>query len=154
MRFEASLGLAVLAAAVPANAGVFTDDLSRCIVQKTTDTDRTLLVKWMFAAVTRNPDLAGMASLSEADRDKLNSSTAALYDRLILSDCRSQSVAALKNEGVGSLGQAGQVLGSAAARQLTGSPEVSTEMEKMGNGIDKARWKALADEAGVPWKDD
>ena len=86
MRFEASLGLAVLAAAVPANAGVFTDDLSRCIVQKTTDTDRTLLVKWMFAAVTRNPDLAGMASLSEADRDKLNSSTAALYDRLILSD--------------------------------------------------------------------
>jgi len=24
----------------------------------------------------------------------------------------------------------------------------------MGNGIDKARWKALADEAGVPWKDD
>lgn len=153
MRFSTCLGFVILAAAVPANAGVFTDDLSRCVVQKTSDADRTLLVKWMFAAVTKNPALAGMASLSQADRDKLNTQAADLYDRIILTDCRAQTVAALKNEGVEALGQAGKVLGGAAARQLMGSPEVSAEMEKIGNGVDKSRWKALADEAGIPWKD-
>jgi hypothetical protein len=108
----------------------------------------------MFAAVTKNPALSGMASLSQADRDKLNAGAAALYDRIILTECRSQTIAALKNEGVESLGQAGQVLGGAAARQLMGSPEVSAEIEKMGSGIEKERWKALAAEAGLPWKDD
>jgi hypothetical protein len=154
MRFEACFGLLILACAAPADAGVFTDDLSRCVVQKTTDADRTLLVKWMFAAVTKNPALSGMASLSQADCDKLNAGAAALYDRIILTECRSQTIAALKNEGVESLGQAGQVLGGAAARQLMGSPEVSAEIEKMGSGIEKERWKALAAEAGLPWKDD
>jgi hypothetical protein len=154
MRFWTCLGFTILASAAPANAGVFTDDLSRCVVQKTTDADRTLLVKWMFAAVTKNPALSGMASLSPADREKLNAGVANLYDRIILTDCRSQAVAALKNEGVDALGQAGQVLGGAAARQLMGSPEVSAEMGKMDSGIDKQRWKALADEAGVAWKDD
>ncbi|HET8534930.1 MAG TPA: hypothetical protein VFL74_05210, partial [Sphingomicrobium sp.] len=76
MRFEACFGLLILACAVPADAGVFTDDLSRCVVQKTTDADRTLLVKWMFAAETKNPALSGMASLSQADRDKLNAGAA------------------------------------------------------------------------------
>ncbi len=37
---------------------------------------------------------------------------------------------------------------------MMGSPEVSAEIEKMGSGIEKERWKALAAEAGLPWKDD
>ena len=43
------------AAAPPAGAGVFSDDLSKCLVASTTTRDQTDLVRWIFATAALHP---------------------------------------------------------------------------------------------------
>src|SRR5438105_10172776 len=101
--FRVSAALFCVVAASPAIGGVFTDDLSRCIVEKSSDADKAEMMRWMFAAFAKAPALSGMVSINQQQRDKLNKSMADIYSRLILVDCRSQAVAALKNEGENAL---------------------------------------------------
>ena len=150
MRFALSIGgVFAVSALTPAYAGVFTDDLSRCIVQKTTDADKLELVRWMFAAVTKDPALASMTNLKDVQRDRINTDMSHLYDRLFLTDCRKETIAALKNEGMGSLIEAGQALGGAASRQLLTSPAGQKELGEFADKMDLEAWKALGKEAGV-----
>jgi hypothetical protein len=46
-----TFGCLVLAIASPVDAGVFSDDLSKCLVRSTTATDRAELVRWVFALI-------------------------------------------------------------------------------------------------------
>lgn len=132
-----------------AHAGIFTDDLSRCFVSKTSDTDRTALMRWMFSAMATDPALADLSQVNQAKRDLINKTAADLYSRLIFVDCRREAIAALKNEGAHALGEAGQVLGSTAARGLLNSPQGQAELSRFGDLTDKAKWKALGAEAGI-----
>ena len=154
MRFLTLAGVMFSAAAsTSASAGVFTDDLSRCVIQKTTDSDKTQLVRWMFGAMTRNPDLASLANISQAQRDKINKGMADIYNRLILVDCRSEAIAAIKNEGIHSLFDSGQALGGAAANKMMSGPGNEAELGKWTDYMDKSGWTALAKEAGVDVKE-
>lgn len=135
-------------------AGVFTDDLSRCIIGKTSDADKVELMRWMFSSVTRDPALASMTTLTQAERDKINKSTAQLYDRLILVDCRSAAIAAIKNEGIEALHESGKALGAAAATKMFSSPAGQAELEKYSDFMDKEGWQALGAEAGVKLTED
>jgi hypothetical protein len=136
-----------------AEAGVLTDDLARCMVEKSSDADKTQLARWMFAAMSKDPSLANMANITQVDRDRLNKGTADLFSRLMLVDCRKQAVAALKNEGTDAFGEAGKVLGAAAAQKLMSSPEGQGELGKLSDYMDEKAWTALANEAGVTLKD-
>lgn len=133
-------------------AGVFTDDLSRCMVQKATDADKIQLARWMFAAMSKDPSLVDMAKISQQERDRLNKGTADLFGRLVLTECRPQAIAALKNEGGEAFGEAGRVLGQAAAQKLMSSPEGQAELGKLGDYVDEKAWAALAKEAGISAK--
>jgi hypothetical protein len=144
-----SVALMLFTAAQPTQAGVFTDDLSRCMVEKSSDADKTELARWMFAAMSKDPSLAKMANISQQDRDRLNKAAADLFSRLILVDCRPQTLAALKNEGTDAFGQAGRALGGAAANKLMSSPEGQAELGKLGDYVDKKAWEALGQEAGI-----
>ena len=64
-----SLGLlALLGAAQPASAGVYTDDLSKCLVSGTTPEQKAVLVNWMFSAMSLNPAVAKYVAIPEARR--------------------------------------------------------------------------------------
>lgn len=149
MRFLVLAGLMLCATGSSSEAGVFTDDLSRCIVAKASDGDKIELARWMFAAMSKNPSLSDMTNISQRQRDDLNKKTAELFTRLVVVDCRPQAVAALKNEGPHALGEAGQVLGAAASRQLLSSPEADAELGKMADFGDKSAWEALMKDAGI-----
>jgi hypothetical protein len=153
MRFVVISAALFCALSSSAEAGVFTDDLGRCMVEKSTDADKTQLARWMFAAMSKDPSLSKMANITQADRDKLNKGAADLFSRLMLLDCRLQAVAAVKNEGTSAFGQAGQVLGAAAAHKLMSSPEGEAELGKLDDYIDKKAWEAFGKEAGVTIKD-
>lgn len=153
MRYRALSLIFLSCASASAQAGVFTDDLARCLVGKTSESDRTILMRWMFAAMSMSPAIADLAQVNQAKLDVINKKAADLYSRLLLVDCRKETVAALKNEGAQSLGEAGQVLGATAARGLMNSPEGRAELTKFGDLADKAKWKALGEEAGVKLED-
>ena len=82
---RALLGAAVMAIGLTgqnASAGVFADELSRCLVKSSSTDDRVLLVQWMFAALSLHPAVQPMISV------KLNSATSPLRKQASFSrDC-------------------------------------------------------------------
>jgi hypothetical protein len=146
-------GLAVAAAlctASAASAGVYSDALGKCLVAKTSDADKTLLVQWVFASMSVHPAVAGLATASPAVRRDYSHKTGRLYERLMVSDCRAETLAALRNEGPSSLEAGFAVLGQVAMRNLMGDPRVLGEMQALSEGMDMSRLNALAREAGLP----
>ena len=51
--------------AISAQAGPYTDDLSKCLVNSTTESDRMALVQWIFSAAASHPAVKSIVSISE-----------------------------------------------------------------------------------------
>jgi len=93
-----ALGLAI-GLASPARAGVFADDLGRCVVSATTPQDRAALMRWMFVTAAANPAFRDLATVSAEQSREATRGAAAVFDRLLLRTCRRESIAALRGEG-------------------------------------------------------
>ena len=137
--------LLALAATLPGHAiaGPYADDMGKCLVKSTSPEDRAVLVKWIFSAMTLHPDLAPMASLSTAQRDALTRSAGALFQRLLLESCRTETQAAIQNEGKQTVEYAFQILGQVATRGLFNDPHVTEGLKDLGKSLDEAKMKAL-----------
>jgi hypothetical protein len=46
------------------HAGPFTNQLSRCLVKSTSEADKELLIKWIFAAMSSHPKVQHMSNVS------------------------------------------------------------------------------------------
>lgn len=144
----ASLAAAALLPGL-ARAGIYTDDLTRCVVSGASSTDKATLVRWMFSAISANPAVSSMVSLSQAQRDANTKAAADLMQRLLLKDCRPQAVTAIKNEGATAIETSFEVLGQVAAREMMSEPHAMAEIQRLGSYTDKVQWANLAKEAGV-----
>ena len=91
-------GIAVIAALMMASmnvhAGVYADELSKCLVEKTTTQDRTVLVTWVFTALSRHPAVKPIISVSADRIEEVNKNAAALFTRLLTETCRDETVKA------------------------------------------------------------
>ena len=134
----------------PANAGIFADDLARCTVSSSTAADRTILVRWIFVVAAANPAFSDLASISDAERTQATRAVAAVYDRLLLRDCRRQSIAAVQNEGPAALESGFQALGQLAGREMMTSPASAASAQELTRFMDTAGLEALRREAGIP----
>jgi hypothetical protein len=124
---------ALLLLSHPASAGVYTDDLSRCLVKSSSQADKELLVQWIFSAISLHPAVKPYATITADQRDDLDRKLAVVIQRLVLTDCRSQTLDAIKYEGDATLGASFQVLGQVAARSLFSDPNVAHGL----NGLEK-----------------
>jgi hypothetical protein len=86
------LGGAAAVTSHPVVAGPFADDMAKCLVGSTSDMDRADLIRWIYSAMSLNPDLESMAQISTKERDELTTKAGALFSRLIFQSCRSQFV--------------------------------------------------------------
>ncbi len=147
------MGAAAFAAAMAfgtaTTAGVYTDDLSRCLVKSSTQSDNTALMQWMFAAMSVNPAITSMTSVTPAQREKYDRSAAALIERLLLKDCRKETLEAVKYEGEKAIEASFSVLGQVAARGLMSDPGTMAGMQNLTTYLDKDKWIALGKEAGT-----
>jgi hypothetical protein len=107
---------------------------------------------WMFSAVSADPKLQKFTTLDRAQRDKIATAAAGVFQRLLLVDCRKEAIAAIKAEGEESLMQSFGQLGRSATQQMFQSPEAQAELESLGKNFDDDKLKALAREAGVAVK--
>ena len=145
MRFVTVLvGLASLFSAAPSFAGLYTDDLSRCIVASTTSDDRTNLMKWMFVAMSQHPSVSSLAAVKPADLEAANRTVGQLFMRLLTETCLQQARDALRIEGVGAIQSSFQVLGQVAASGLFSDPSVAKAMSNLNQYLDNAKLEALA----------
>jgi len=130
-----------------AQAGIYTDDLSRCIVKSSSPKDRQDFVVFIYAAMSAHPDVRQYSRISEADRSGFAKRAAQLMERLLLVDCRKEAVAALKYEREQSVSAAFGTLGETAMVDLMGNPDVDKYMNLLAEGLDESKWEALAAEA-------
>lgn len=151
-RFMARIivGLVLFAGAPPAQAGVFADDLSRCVVSKASPADFDVIIRWVFSAMATNPSIKSLTTLTDADRERMDEQFAALTDRLLLSDCRTQLSTAMKAEGNSVIEKSFQMLGGAAMNALMGSPQAQAAVGAFAAKLSEEKWEAFRKEAGLP----
>lgn len=149
-RVVASTALAVaLLSGSPASAGVYADDLGKCLVRSSTEADKTVLMQWMFTALSSSPTVSSLASISTAQRTAFHKGAAELMERLVLRDCRKEATEAVKYEGPQTLEAAFSVLGQVAARGLMADPAAAAELGKLSEHMNTEAWETFGKEAGA-----
>ena len=90
-----------------------------------------------------------MTSVSESDREAVSRAAANTFNRLLLQDCRTEALEAMRNEGEVALPTAFEALGQAAGQQMFGSPTSLPYLERMQRHLNLGDIEALAREAGI-----
>lgn len=148
------LGLIALIATVvctqPASAGPYADDLAKCFVQSSTSHDKTVFVQWLFAEISLHPSLQSMSSVTDQQRNSITKEASDYYQRLMFKDCRQQTVAALKYEGVTALLLGFRALGGAAMREMMSNPKTRAGLAAFNTSLDKQKMAELLKDAGLP----
>ncbi len=131
-----AMGSALLTFSLPVNAGMYADDLSRCLVEKTTVADKNALVRWVIATTTLHPAVQSIANVSVAERTRANRETALLFERLLTESCIAQTRQAAKYEGAAALQTGFQTLGQVAMAELFANPDVAKGLGELDKLID------------------
>jgi hypothetical protein len=125
-------------------AGVYADDLGKCLVNSTTRDDRTDLIRWLFVAAAHHPAVKPIASVSPAQQEDSDKQMGTLFMKLLTVSCKSESQKALRYEGMVTIQLAFEVLGKVAGQELFTSPEVAGNLKGLAKYIDADKLKALA----------
>lgn len=72
---------------VLARAGSYADKLSQCLIHATTPADQKVVLRWAFATMALDPDVASMATISPAQREAINQKAGALVTDLLVQSC-------------------------------------------------------------------
>ncbi|MBW8329923.1 MAG: hypothetical protein K0M48_12450 [Thiobacillus sp.] len=118
------------------HAGLYADDLSRCLVDKTTAADKNALVRWVLTTMTLHPAVRSIAQVSDAERARANRETARLFERLLTESCIEQTRQAAKYEGAAALQTGFQTLGQVAMAELFSDPNVAQGLGELNKLID------------------
>ena len=129
------LALAVLPARPLAAQG--SGPLSDCLLRSTTETDRAVLVGWIFGVISVHPQVKPIANVSEATRDDLNRKVAALLERLLTDSCREESAAAIRQGGSSAFQASFGILGQVAMQDLFGNAAVNAEIGRFAEYLDQ-----------------
>jgi hypothetical protein len=147
---SASILLSLTGGSQSSPAGnVHTDALSRCLVEQSSEADKTMIVRWVFAAIATSPEVREMSRVTEAERTTLHQSMASLFERLVTRDCRAKTVAAVIENGEDAIGTSFSVLGEIAMQSLASQPSVNAQFEKIGEFVNETAIDSVRKEAGI-----
>jgi hypothetical protein len=144
-----TIAAASMAAPGLAHAGIYTDEMSKCLVRSATPQDQSDLVVWVFAAMGSHPSTKAYVTINAAQRVEITKKAAGLMERLLTTSCRKETVEAIKYEGSSAIEQSFGVLGQVAMRNLMGDPSVAQNFAALGEYVDESKFEALGKEAGV-----
>lgn len=131
-----------LLAAAPAHAGVYGDELTKCLVRSTAQEDRTQLAQWMFAVMSLHPEVSRNANFTDAQRLEINKNAAALFERLLTRACVAEAREAINYEGAAAFQSSFQTLGQVAARELLSNPRVNAGVAELSRYLDNKKLEA------------
>jgi hypothetical protein len=124
-----------------AQAGPFTDEMSKCLVRKTTDPDKVLFIQWIYAAMSSHPDVKAMSSISQATADALNKRAAGMMMELLTVRCKTETAQAMKYEGTSAFQASFEILGKVAMQGLMSDPNVAQYVKGLDRYFDADRLK-------------
>lgn len=89
-----------------------------------------------------------LEGMSDFEFDNVSHRYAAIVSKVLTTECRSEAIASIKNEGQASLLLALQKVTQDAARMLLTHPKVDERLKIYGRYLDVQKLNALGDEAG------
>lgn len=117
-------------------AGPDADALGHCLVTSSTSEDKLALVTWMFTSMARHPAVAGMADVSEKERQNSLQNMASLMTVLLTERCGEEARVAIRNEGPIAMQTSFATLGQVAATELFAHPQVSGGLAELDSFLD------------------
>lgn len=126
-------------AADEAVAETFTEELARCLVRSTTESDRNAFVRWMFAAISVHPAVASFADLSADEIMEVNLAMAGLFEKLLTESCKTEAAEAFRVEGQDALEGSFNVLGQIAGQEMFAHPAVTAATAGMATLMNMER---------------
>ncbi len=135
--------LAVIAAAITLNAGVYTNQLIQCMVNHSSQNDIKVLKTWMFFAFAQDPDLAKYATISKSQKIQINKAMGRYVTRLLTVDCKNEFKNAVKYEGNQAISQSFEYLGRVAGAAITSTPEVRAYFKEFAKYVDTKKLDEL-----------
>lgn len=143
-------GMLVLPSKSALAVGPYSNTLAKCLVSKTTDAEKTLMVEWVFSALSANPKVASIARMNYSQRQVITQKTAELFKHLLFDVCHKQAKQAVEYEGPIALYYSFKVLGTVASRELMSDPAVKRQLKGINKFIDK---KKMNEELGLDTDD-
>jgi hypothetical protein len=131
-------------------AGVYADDLGKCLIAHTDEQDRIALIKWYFAAMSAHPAVRSFVTMTPEQRDEANRGMVELTSRLLTVDCRKESLAAIKYEGKSAFEGSFNLLGQISQKSLMSQEVVGSFQEMKKLFAENEQIQGLVKEAALP----
>ena len=128
------------------NAGVYTNDLIKCVVQKTTKTEFSLLKKWIFFAFSSDKELKSYVNISEKDKLLVNQLMGKYITDILTSRCKKEFETAYKYEGKYAISKTFRYLGEIAGGSVMNSYEVQNYIKEFAQYIDANKFEKILKE--------
>lgn len=136
--------------AVPARAAGYSERLAQCLIHATTPAGRKIALRWAFATLSLDPDVASMASIAPAQRESINRQAGALVTNLLVESCRSPVQQALMYEGPPAVESAFESWGRWAITGVATEPHVARGMAALLQYLDLGKLMSLVPLQGFP----
>ncbi len=120
-------------------AGVYSDDLTKCIVSSTTTEDRVQFVKWMYSAISKHPAVKSLSSISEEQIADSLKGVADLMMKLLTESCQETAVKAFEYEGPKAIEASFNVLGQIAGQEIFSNPDVAATISNFEKYLDSEK---------------
>lgn len=132
-----------LAMAAPAKAGLYSDDLARCLVGATSTDDKLSLIRWVVVQITRHPNVSDLSRLTPEKEKTANMDIARMFERLITDSCRTESKAAFRYEGQDAFKASFEVLGTVAMQELVSHKDVDAGFSGFTQYLNEEAFKGI-----------
>ncbi len=117
--------------------------LATCLVSSVSEEDNITLIRWLFVAMARHPSVSGLTAIPDSERVNANRRVAALFNRLLIEACPTQTRAAIRADGENALYTPFGILGEKAMEGIMAHPDVNAAVAEMGSYFDSAGLAAL-----------
>jgi len=144
------LPILMCGSSVSARAGSYADALSQCLIRSTTPADQKTVLRWAFATMALDPDVASMSAITAAQRASINQKAGALVTDLLARSCNQPAQQALMFEGPGAARTAFEAWARWAITNLATEPHVVQGAGALLQYIDIGKLMSLIPLQGFP----
>jgi len=93
----------------------------------------------MAKAMVAHPALADFPAIKSTDKSSIDKEFAAYVQKILIEDCKKQTVATFENEGMGALQGSLELLAQFVLKELMSQKEVATEISAFTSHIDQGK---------------
>ncbi len=93
----------------------------------------------MAKAMVAHPALADFPTIKSTDKSSIDKEFAAYVQKILVEDCKNQTIATFENEGMGALQDSLELLAQFVLKELMSQKEVASEISAFTSHIDQGK---------------